>query len=259
VFARFSIYKNPVVGLILAAVLAMAGFAFSPQSRGSACIKLAFEGQNFVVCTYDLRIHELKLILRGGTGSPLRSLSALSSQMAPAERSRVHFGMNAGMYDEKSLPIGLYVEAGRTLHRLNHDQGHGNFFLKPNGIFWLDRKGVPHVESTPVYARAKRAPDWATQSGPMLLMNGKLHPKIAPDGLSHWNRNGVGIGPDGRAYFVISDRPVSFGRFARFFRDALHCQDALFLDGSVSSLWDPATGRQDSHYILGPILLVSRR
>ena len=41
----------------------------------------------------------------------------------------------------------------------------------------------------------------------------------------------------------------------RFFREALKTPDALYFDGSVSSLWDPADSRQDSHAPLGPIIV----
>jgi uncharacterized protein YigE (DUF2233 family) len=237
----------------------MASFAAAPQRQTSACARHIFEGQGFVVCAYDPKAHQLEIALRAKDGKPLRSLQALASRMTPTERGTVRFAMNAGMYDERGLPIGLYVAAGREQHAINHDAGYGNFFLKPNGVFWIDKAGIPHVETAQDYIRSKRMPEWATQSGPMLLMRGKLHPKIAPDGPTRWNRNGVGIGTDGRAHFVISDTPVSFGRFARFFRDQLHCRDALFLDGSVSSLWEPATGRMDAHYVLGPIVVVTNR
>jgi len=96
----------------------------------------------------------------------------------------------------------------------------------------------------------------ATQSGPMLVIDGRIHPAFSPDGSSRYVRNGVGIVPDGRPRFVISDDSVSLGKFARFFRDQLKCNDALFFDGAVSALWDPAAGRRDVTKPLGPIIVV---
>ncbi len=93
----------------------------------------------------------------------------------------------------------------------------------------------------------------------MLLIDGKLHPAIKQDGASHHFRNGVGTESNHKAWFVISDDRISLGKFARFFRDELHCRDALFLDGAVSSLWFPGGGRMDSSYALGPLLLVRNR
>jgi uncharacterized protein YigE (DUF2233 family) len=99
---------------------------------------------------------------------------------------------------------------------------------------------------------------WATQSGPLLLIAGRLHPRFSADGPSLHIRNGVGVANPRTAWFAISDEPVSFGRFARFFR-SLGCRDALFFDGGVSSLWDPAAGRRDSRAEIGPIVAVFSR
>ena len=102
-------------------------------------------------------------------------------------------------------------------------------------------------------------PRWATQSGPMLVIDGALHPAFAPNGDSLHVRNGVGVDGAGIAWFAISDEPVSFGRFARLFRDSLGCRNALFLDGAVSSLWDRPAGRRDSYSRLGPLVAVFAR
>ena len=108
---------------------------------------------------------------------------------------------------------------------------------------------------------SRREPDpyWATQSGPMLVIDGELHPRFAEDGASRLMRNGVGARDGRTAYFVISGGFVSFGRFARFFRDELGCTDALFLDGSVSCLWAPSLGRNDQDHALGPMVVVLDR
>jgi uncharacterized protein YigE (DUF2233 family) len=163
--------------------------------------------------------------------------------------------MNAGMYDEAGRPIGLYVEKGVERRPLNRRDGPGNFHLKPNGVFAVDAKG--HVSVTPT-ERFEGAKNWATQSGPMLLIAGKLHPKFDADGESRLIRNGVGVAGPGIAWFAIAEEGVSFGRFARFFRDGLGCSDALYLDGTVSSLWDPGARRQDGYTSLGPMIAVFR-
>ena len=124
----------------------------------------------------------------------------------------------------------------------------------PNGVFQVRRDGRAEVVTS---AQWRPAPDirLATQSGPMLVIDGKLHPAFDHDGSSRHIRNGVGIAPDGRALFVISDGPVSLGKFARFFRDALKCRNALFFDGAVSALWDPASYRRDVTEPLGPLVV----
>lgn len=167
--------------------------------------------------------------------------------------------MNAGMFDEQGAPIGFYVERGKQLKALNLRAGPGNFHLQPNGVFAVDGSGRVSVTPSPKFKAQGRNAYWATQSGPMLVIDGKLHPRFDQDGESRLVRNGVGVKDPRTAYFVISEDGVSFGRFARFFRDALDCHNALFLDGSVSSLWEPASGRKDPSTNLGPLVVVLGR
>ena len=82
---------------------------------------------------------------------------------------------------------------------------------------------------------------------------------ITADGPSRLIRNAVGVDEKGRAHFVISNAPLSFGKLARFFRDELNTPNALFLDGSVSALWNPATGRTNGGAAIGPILVVEKK
>jgi len=163
--------------------------------------------------------------------------------------------MNAGMYDEQGGPIGLYVADGRERHAINRRRGGGNFHMLPNGVFTVAADGrvavIPSADYDP-----SMPPRWATQSGPMLIIDGALHPQVQPDGPSLHVRNGVGVANADTAWFVISDEPVSFGRLARFFRDGLGCRNALYLDGAVSSLWDRPAGRQDGRAELGPLVAV---
>jgi prepilin-type processing-associated H-X9-DG protein len=185
-------------------------------------------------------------------------LEALQASLG-SNVKKVRFAMNAGMYDEEGAPIGLYVEAGRELKRLNLRSGGGNFHLLPNGVFAVEARGRVSVTPSPAFRKKVAAPQWATQSGPMLVISGKLHPKFDADGESRLVRNGVGVKDPRIAFFAISEDGVSFGRFARLFRDRLGCANALYFDGSVSSLWDPASGRRDAYSSLGPMIVVLRR
>jgi len=221
------------------------------------CRERVFEGARFTICGYDARRHELALFVDGPDGA-LRSFEALRGRLG-ARGERLRFAMNAGMYDEAGMPIGLYVEDGRERHRINTRDGPGNFHLKPNGVFAVAADGSVAIHESGAFARARPPVRWATQSGPMLVIDGRLHPAFQPNGESRHVRIGVGVVDRRRAWFVISEEPVSFGRFARFFRDALGCRDALFFDGTVSSLWDPAARRQDAAYPFGPIAAVFER
>ncbi|MDP4024738.1 phosphodiester glycosidase family protein [Methylobacterium sp. NEAU 140] len=245
---------RPVHGLLIALV-AMAGPLAGAPARAASpepgpCRAVQAEGESYTVCTLDLRRQRLRLFWRGADGLPYGSLGAL----AQAEGTGLSFAMNAGMYDKDQAPVGLYVEGGRELKGLSTADGPGNFHLKPNGVFWVkgERAGVL---DTAHYQRAKVRPDFATQSGPMLVIDGQIHPKISADGPSQKIRNGVGVRDDGRtAVFAISERPVTFGAFARLFKDALGCRNALFLDGSVSSLYAPNLDRSDISRPLGPLV-----
>lgn len=224
----------------------------------SACTDRRFEDSTFIICAFDPAQHDFALILNDRDGKPLRSLPALAAHLG-INSDTVAFAMNAGMYDLSGNPIGLYVENGKERHSLNRRTGAGNFHIIPNGVFWQDSAGQ-HVATTDDYAgMTSVSPTYATQSGPMLVINGLINPHFSPDGESRNIRNGVGIDSAGRTWFVISKEPVSFGKFARLFRDGLQCPNALYFDGLVSSLWDGSTGRADRKFPLGPLLVVTER
>lgn len=250
---RASLRALLVGGAIAASFAVAAAPARTPVKP--ACARRVFEGSAFTVCTFDARRSELRLASQGKAGKALRGFAALASELGDDAR-RVELAMNAGMFDAEGAPIGLLVAAGVAVHALNTSDGAGNFYLKPNGVFSVDRDGSVHVEATAAYAARRPEPAWATQSGPMLVIDGALHPAIAPDGTSRTIRNGVGAVDAHTAVFAISDAPVSFGRFARLFRDELHCQNALFLDGAISSAWIPSAGRRDANHALGPMVVI---
>ncbi len=214
-----------------------------------------FEGSGFTVCTFVARRHELRLASHDAKGDYMRGFDQLIAYLG-SDAARVRFAMNAGMFNEAGAPIGLYVADGQQEHALVLTDGPGNFHLKPNGVFWQGSDGTLHIDVSADYAIELRDARWATQSGPMLVIDGALHPSIAHDGASRYVRNGVGLAGSDTAYFVISSGAVSFGRFARFFRNELHCRNALFFDGTVSSLWAPSLDRQDDNHRIGPMVVV---
>jgi uncharacterized protein YigE (DUF2233 family) len=235
-------------GLVL--VAACSKGAARPEAPPSFCAEQRFEGSGFTVC--DNKRGELLLFAAGKPDAPLRSFAEVARRVDP---KRVAFAMNAGMFDKSGRPIGLAAHDGSETHKINLRDGRGNFHLKPNGVFMVTCGGRPAIFPSDAIPEFRCAPRLATQSGPMLVIAGKLHPKFDADGTSRLIRNGVGVTANGKAIFVISDEPVSFGKLARFFRDQLKTPDALYLDGVVSSLWDPANSRMDSHAPLGPIIV----
>jgi uncharacterized protein YigE (DUF2233 family) len=244
-------------GVALAVVLTVAMLR-GGRDADPPCVARAFEGSRFLVCAFDVERQELRLASRDAEGDYLRSFDRLEAFLGRDAR-RVRFAMNAGMFNSAGAPIGLYVARGDEQHVLRLTEGPGNFHLKPNGVFWIDGAGLVHIDTSDAFAQAAPPAYWATQSGPMLVIDGRMHPRFAEDGDSRLMRNGVGVRDDHTAFFVISSGFVSFGRFARFFRDELQCDDALFLDGTVSSLWAPALDRRDEDHALGPMVVVLER
>ena len=240
-------------------LLAACGDADSkPPSAASAvnapCTQQIFEDDRFTVC--DSRGGRIELVAAAKRETPVRRFDDLESSLG-SRADRVAFAMNAGMFDEDGRPIGLAIVEGRQVRAINRRNGGGNFHLMPNGVFQVRHDGRSEIVTS---VNWKPSPDIrvATQSGPMLVISGRLHPAFDRDGSSRYVRNGVGIAPDGKPRFVISEDAVSLGKFARFFRDRLKCRDALFFDGAVSALWDPANHRRDVTVPLGPMVVVFR-
>jgi uncharacterized protein YigE (DUF2233 family) len=242
----------------VAALGALFALALSAASGtgSAACAPKDFANARFTVCAFDPAHDDIRLFLSGPDGKPYGSLGALAAALG-AKGETLVFAMNAGMFGENQFPVGLYVENRLRLHAVDTRGGATNFHLKPNGVFWVG-DGVAGVTETSRYLARTPPARYATQSGPMLVVEGRIHPKIKPDGTSLKIRNGVGACEGGAIVFAIADEPVTFDAFARLFRDGLRCQNALFLDGSVSSLYAPDLNRDDELTPIGPIVGVVR-
>lgn len=238
--------------LLSIALWCAASVAASAQEAG-ACANRVMRETKVVVCAIDVARQSVRLLWKNPQGTPYGSLSGID-KAATAETGRMLFAMNAGMYHEDLSPVGLYVEDGKTLHRAITGGGAGNFHMRPNGVFYVDAKGGLGVMETHRFVASGMTPRFASQSGPMLLIGGKLHPNFTGKGTSRKIRNGVGVSPNGRtAWFVISDDPVTFTDFALMFRE-LGARDALYFDGSISSIYAPSAKRADWVMPVGPIV-----
>ena len=222
-----------------------------------ACEPVMFEDSPLTHCTADPGSHRIRAVLGREDGEPYRSVKAMADDR-PGDAPAVAFAMNGGMFDEDGYPVGYYVSTRRRLTMLNTNDGPGNFHLKPNGVFYGTGDAWAVLDSETFADEVTGRPDFATPSGPMLVIEGELHEAFDPDGESLKIRNGVGVDQAGRAHFVISEAPLSFGKFARYFRDVAQTPNALFLDGSVSALWDPARNRMDARARLGPLIVVEK-
>lgn len=273
-------FAGAVIGALGAGRPAVA----APAAPAAApCRTVSHETATFTVCEVDLRRQAVRLFWQRPDGQAYGFLGALPATLpktsprpspgneaipAPAASGqpiaaqaklgagggRLQFAMNGGMFHPDYKPVGLYIEDGREITRANTRNGPGNFHLKPNGVFYTSG-GTAGVLETGAYLKAKPVADFATQSGPMLVINGRLHPRFSKEGESQKLRNGVGVRDANTVVFAISEGEVSFGTFARLFRDPLKCANALFLDGgSAPALYAPSLQRGGNFLPLGPMI-----
>lgn len=243
-------YRIPFLALAATALAVPAEAACREETAGAA---------RYAVCEFDPEADDIRLFLNGADGAPLAEFARVEDAIR-AQGETLLFAMNAGMYHRDRTPVGLYVEDRVQLKKVSTADGPGNFHLKPNGVFWISEakdEGSPRlavVETTDSFLAAAHNIRYATQSGPMLVIDGAIHPKFLPDSTSFKRRNGVGVREDGTVVFAISDTAVTFHQFAAYFRDVLNCPNALYLDGAISRLYAPEIGRNEQGLPMGPIV-----
>ncbi|WP_299644453.1 phosphodiester glycosidase family protein [uncultured Ruegeria sp.] len=238
---------------MIRALVTLGAVVWAVQASAVTCEKLTHDDKRFTVCEVDAETEDLRLFLNDENGDLLGHFSSVNEALAPGGE-RLAFAMNAGMYHDDRSPVGHYVENGKEVMRVISNPGPGNFGLLPNGVFCI-REGRADVYETQDFL--DQAPDcrFASQSGPMLVINGELHPRFLPDSTSLYVRNGVGTSADGtRVVFAISEDYVTFHEFGRLFRDVLETPNALFFDGNISRMYDRANKRSDVGFSLGPIV-----
>ena len=224
---------------------------YSAEGVEASCLTL--KNARYVVIRIDLKAARIKLLWKNPSGVSYSSLGEAYRQLGGDLLALT----NAGIYSRNHAPEGLHVEDGKTLNPLNLNDGEGNFYWKPNGVFYVTDNAAGIVESQKLNTLPE--PETireATQSGPMLVIDGEVNPNLNPDSTSLHVRNGIGIKPGQRpdrhgglsdaadeVYIVISEEEVSLHDFASVFSDQLHCPNALYLDGCVSQLYLPARDR----------------
>jgi len=226
--------------------------AVSVRAESPPCQRVTYEQSEYTVCEVDLRRQSVRLFWKKRDGQPYGYPSALPRALGNS--GRLLFATNGGMYHPDNSPVGLYVEEGRELVRANTSAGPGNFHMRPNGVFYVTGE-IAGILETRSFIKQRPQVDFATQSGPMLVIDGKVHARFDRYGGSRKYRAGVGSRDPYSVVFAVSESEVSFGEFARLFRDRLRSKNALFLDGgSATSFYSPALRRNSNFLPLGPII-----
>lgn len=242
--------KTRVLAALAACLAPWGGAALAD----TGCEMVAYEGRDYALCEARAG-DDLRVFQTAPDGRTFGSFSRVNASLRD-EGKVLAFAMNAGMYHPDRRPVGLTIEDGVETAPIVTGASSGNFGLLPNGVFCVGGRFA--VVETRAFAADPPACRFATQSGPMLVIDGDLHPRFLADATSRHVRNGVGVSADGQtAWFVLSADKVTFHEFGRFFRDALKVPNALYFDGSISRLHAPELGRDDIGFPLGPIVGVA--
>lgn len=235
----------------------VAGAEALVRDEGITFEERSFHDLPFTVARIKLDQELLQLFWKRADGTAYQNFHALRDDVK-ARGQELVLATNAGIYAEDRTPLGLHVEKSTELRALNlHKGSQSNFALKPNGVFFLDNNGAG-ILTTERYAAETPTPILATQSGPLLVIDGALHPKFKADSSSVHLRNGIGVISPKEVVIVISNWPVNFHTFASFFAEVLHCRNALYLDGSLSGLYAPAINRKGAGFEYVGMLAVTR-
>ena len=247
---------------VVAAVSACCGVAMAGEpAKALSCAPRTGGDIDYTICSIDLKVARPRLFWKKADGEPYKAFADLAGAVE-ADGKMLTFAMNAGMYADDFSPMGLYVEDGQELRPANTFEFKPsasvipNFYKKPNGVFFWNEEGAG-ILPTKAFLKRRDKPAFATQSGPMLVIDGKLNSIFIPASTDRKLRSGVGVCDGDLLRFAISDDPVNFHDFATLFRDELKCANALFLDGGRGAgMFVPSLGREDwsGHGGYGPIV-----
>jgi uncharacterized protein YigE (DUF2233 family) len=214
------------------------------------------EDNLFISYTTDPKKEDIKFYWKDDKKNRFGSIDNLKLRLSKNKQKLV-FAMNGGMYKPDYSPQGLFIESTKTLSPLDTSSGAGNFYLKPNGVFYIATNNTPAICSTTDFTNNGQI-KYATQSGPMLVINNQIHPSFK-EGSSNLNiRNGVGILQGNKIVFAMSKKEINLYDFAKYFKN-LGCKNALYLDGLVSRTYLPEKNWTQTDGDFGVIIGISKK
>jgi len=218
-------------------------------------------GSLYINCSEDIFVSniadtqkiEIIFYFKDNNNQLFQNIDNLKSWLEKQNKKLI-FATNGGIYNANYTPHGLYIENGIILSKLDTLSGEGNFYIKPNGVFYIDKENNAYICKTEDFKYSKKI-KYATQSGPILLIDGEINPCLKEDSESLYIRNGVGILPDNKVVFTISKKEINLYNLAKFFKD-IGCKNALYLDGIISKMYYPEGNIEQLDGILVVIIAV---
>lgn len=197
----------------------------------------------------------IEFFWKNNENKPFKSIKNLKEYVEKSGR-RLRFAMNGGMYQEDNKPLGLFIQNQKTVTPLNTNDGAGNFYIKPNGVFYITANGKAFLSLTESFKDDGQI-RVATQSGPMLLVEGEINKQFTPNSDNLHVRNGVCVLEDSKIIFSISRKEVNFYDFAKHFKE-IGCRNALYLDGFVSRMYLPEKNLEAADGDFGVIIGITK-
>ena len=227
--------------------------------KGSYVNRIEAPGGTYDCYVVNTKQANLKFYWKDDTNKPIRSIQNLQKHAA-ARCETLLFATNGGMYKPDNAPQGLYIEEGKELRPIDlRKEEYGNFYMQPNGVFFIDTNNIARIVVSDVFKDTLASQTrFATQSGPMAIIDGQINKKFGPEATSKYIRSGVGIINEGTIVFLISNQPVRFYDFASVFLNSFQCKNALYLDGAISKMYLPELGRFETGGNFGPIIGITK-
>ncbi len=212
------------------------------------------QNNDFVEFIVNPKKQQIKMFWKDEKQNNFVSISKLKSWLNINKKELV-FACNGGMYHKGYAPVGLYIENKITKAKIDTTTQTGNFYLKPNGIFYITNDNQAAVCQTEKFVNKNIK--FATQSGPMLVIDGEIHPSFKQGSVHVNTRNGVGILPNNSVIFAMSKKDINLYDFAKYFKD-LGCKNALFFDAFISRTYLPEQNWTQTDGDFGVIVAVTK-
>jgi uncharacterized protein YigE (DUF2233 family) len=233
--------SRPLRALVCVCVSAVVGACVSSGRRVDGGLsRVSWSDSSADVYVVDTRVSRIGVFASSAVGNRLTTFDDVR-RLVDGAGARLTFATNGGMFHADYSPVGLLVQDGVERSPLNLQSGEGNFYLKPNGVFLVSADRTAAIVPSEEYAARGRDVDTATQSGPLLVVDGQINAAFTPGSNSRFVRSGVGVIDPHTVVFAISKKPVNFWDFSRLFRDVLGCRNALYLDGVISRFYVPGS------------------